>query len=270
MTSRPSRKGSGTVPGVADRHRRGCRCGRAPGSSVVPSRSDRARHDPPGQLVRPGPASADASSWLGERASLDGREARVDERGRQQERGAQGDDQADARLRAGSIGAQVSQDGVPDRPHVAPARPTFEEPYGASQGVVRWGDTCPSARGPGRRTTGRAAGWARRTGGLLPVASAPRPGRPRELRPGPLRRPPAPPQAGPGGKDLTDERRLRESGGPEGPPATTCATCGFAWRRGRDGLRRVPALRHRTGLVARSGQRKRRQDGVSMVTCPGS
>jgi hypothetical protein len=45
----------------------------------------------------------------------------------------------------------------------------------------------------------------------------------------PRRERPAAPAAATGGKDLTDERRLRESGGPEDRQLYTCS-CGFAWR----------------------------------------
>ena len=77
----------------------------------------------------------------------------------------------------------------------------------------------------------QGGGSRRRTGGLLPRRERPVPAppeaAPRAPAP-PSEEPPAPPPAA-AGKDLTDERRLRESGGPEDRQLYAC-DCGFAWR----------------------------------------
>jgi hypothetical protein len=65
----------------------------------------------------------------------------------------------------------------------------------------------------------RARGGARRRTGF-PL--------PRREPDGPSPEPPAPVAPPASGKDLTDERRLRESGGPEDRQLYTCG-CGFAW-----------------------------------------
>lgn len=78
-------------------------------------------------------------------------------------------------------------------------------------------------------------GARRRTGGLLARRErpAPAPDPPAAAPPAAALRAPAPPPAAPpaepAGKDLTDERRLRESGGPEDRQLYAC-DCGFAWR----------------------------------------
>jgi hypothetical protein len=74
----------------------------------------------------------------------------------------------------------------------------------------------------------QGGGVRRRTGGLLPRRERPEPAPP-EAPPEASVPPPAPPDATARGKDLTDERRLRESGGPEDRQLYAC-DCGFAWR----------------------------------------
>jgi hypothetical protein len=74
----------------------------------------------------------------------------------------------------------------------------------------------------------QGGGARRRTGGLLPRRERPTPAAP-EAAPQAPAPPPAAPAAEAAGKDLTDERRLRESGGPEDRQLYTC-DCGFTWR----------------------------------------
>ena len=78
----------------------------------------------------------------------------------------------------------------------------------------------------------QGGGSRRRTGGLLPRRERPAPAPPEAASRAPAppsEEPPAPPPAAANGKDLTDERRLRESGGPEDRQLYAC-DCGFAWR----------------------------------------
>ncbi len=78
-------------------------------------------------------------------------------------------------------------------------------------------------------TDNRQGGGARRrTGGLMPRRERPAPAPPEAMPRAPAP-PSAPPAAEAAGKDLTDERRLRESGGPEDRQLYACG-CGFTWR----------------------------------------
>ena len=75
----------------------------------------------------------------------------------------------------------------------------------------------------------QGGGARRRTGGPAAPPRAPRARAAGGHVPGPGAAPPAPPAAEADGKDLTDERRLRESGGPEDRQLYACG-CGFTWR----------------------------------------